>query len=338
MPMWTDDTVLPGYQYLILELDSPVLAAGEPEDTVVTAGLVRRNPPRHRRALLYLHGWSDYFFQTWMADWFDSQGFDFHALELRRYGRGLREGQLGGYTTDLEEYFEEIDLAVDLLRADHDSVTMAAHSTGGLVASLWADARPGVLNGLILNSPWVDFQGSPLLRAATTMVAKNLGRDVVRAARPIPLPDSNTYVRSIHSSFDGEWDFDLALKRHPSFGVRPGWLSAIAAGHERIRAGLHIDTPVLSMMSARSDFKRRWHEGHMRADTVLDVERLARRCVQLGPNVTIVRIEDGLHDLMLSRADVREVVFEAMERWMTGWLPDRVGTHWGAERPAEVTR
>ena len=45
-------------------------------------------------------------------------------------------------------------------------------------------------------------------------------------------------------------------------------------------------------------------------DTVLDVEQIAARAVRLGPHVTVVRIPDGLHDLMLSAPHV------ASRRWM----------------------
>lgn len=127
---WSDDRVLPGYEYLSLPLPDAPRHPGEPDDTELTAGLIRRNAPRHRDAVVYLHGWSDYFFQTWLADFFDGLGVDFYALELRRYGRGLREGQLGGYTTDLSEYFEELDLALSEIRRDHDRVSLMAHSTG----------------------------------------------------------------------------------------------------------------------------------------------------------------------------------------------------------------
>lgn len=317
---WAPDRVLDGYEYLSLELPDAVAATGEPEDVPITAGLIRRQEPRHPRAVIYLHGWSDYFFQTWLADFFDEQGYDFYALELRRYGRDLVEGQLGGYISDLTEYFDELDLALAHARADHETVTVMAHSTGGLVASLWANERPGQVHGLILNSPWLDLHGSPLLRTATAALAKNLGRGAAAAVRTLPLPDSGVYIRSIHSSLDGEWDFDLTLKRHESFGVRPGWLAAVVKGHEQVRKGLEIDTPVLSMISARSDFHRTWRPGHLEADTVLDVKNLARRSVQLGPHVTVVRFEGGLHDLVLSRRDVRTQVFEMMQRWMQAWL------------------
>ncbi|MGA4508774.1 alpha/beta hydrolase [Propionibacteriaceae bacterium G1746] len=321
---WDDDSVLPGYQMAVLDLVSPELAPGEPEDTVISATLVRRNPPQHDRAVVYLHGWSDYFFQTWLADWYDAHGHDFYAVDLRRYGRSLREGQLGGYTTDVSDYYDELDQAVAEARREHSHVTLMAHSTGGLIAALWANDRPGILDGLVLNAPWIDFQGSPLLRSAAAAIAKNFGgRDPNRAAMTIPMPDHNIYIRSIHRSFDGEWDFDLSLKRNPAFTMRPGWFGAIALAQERVRRGLAIDVPVLVLLSARSDFGRRWKpEVQTAADTVLDVEKLARRAVQLGPNVTVVRIDGALHDVLLSRAEVRDRVWDAIERWTRAWLED----------------
>lgn len=317
---WVADPVLPGYEYLRLELPDAARAPGEPEDTVIAAGLVRQHAPRHRGAVLYLHGWSDYFFQTEMADHFEGRGLDFHALELRRYGRGLADGQLGGYTTDLAEYFTELDLALDLIAADHDQVTVVAHSTGGLVASLWANERPGAVHGLVLNSPWLDWYGSPLVRLATEAVTAPLGRAARAAARTLPLPESGIYLRSIHAGQGGEWDFDLALKRHPSFTIRPGWVGAILEGQRRVRQGLQIDTPVLSMTSAQSDFGREWSDLHHEVDTVLDVENIARRSVLLGPHVTMLRVKGGLHDLVLSRPDVRAGVYASIDRWMDAWL------------------
>ena len=43
--------------------------------------------PRHDRAVLYLHGRNDYFFQTWLADALLEAGYEFYALDLRTCGR-----------------------------------------------------------------------------------------------------------------------------------------------------------------------------------------------------------------------------------------------------------
>ena len=44
------------------------------------------------------------------------------------------------------------------------------HSTGGLIAALWAARNVGRLEGLILNSPWLDLQGSAIVRTLGTPV------------------------------------------------------------------------------------------------------------------------------------------------------------------------
>ena len=58
-----------------------------------------------------MHGFADYFFQTGYAEWWTERGYDFYALDLRKYGRSLRPHQTPNYVTDLREYFAELDAA-----------------------------------------------------------------------------------------------------------------------------------------------------------------------------------------------------------------------------------
>ena len=52
-------------------------------------------------------------------------------------------------------------------------------------------------------------------------------------------------------------------------------------------------------------------------DTVLDVKQIARWSYQLGPEVTVSRIPGAMHDVYLSRKEVREDAFARTERWLT---------------------
>ena len=68
----------------------------------IDATLVRRTPPSHvEAAVIYVHGFSDYFFQTELADFFTERGFAFYALDLRKCGRSRRDGQTGHFVSDL---------------------------------------------------------------------------------------------------------------------------------------------------------------------------------------------------------------------------------------------
>ncbi len=314
MATWLPDPLLRSFECTTIELPDAPVYAGEPEGSLC-ATLVRRNPPERSRAMLYLHGWSDYFFQTHLADEMASAGYDFHALDLRRYGRSLRQGQLAGFVTDLSAYHEEIDEAVRIIMGEgHDELVIMGHSTGGLIAALWANEHPGSIEGLVLNSPWLELQGYPAVRPALLPMFS-----AVRSLSPtaaLPLSETGFYRRSISTSEDGVWDYNLNLKGDKAFSVRVGWLAAIMQGHAKVSAGLTIDAPVEVLISDRSDFRRKWSEELRSADVVLDVDTLASRAANLGRHVTLVRIEGGMHDLALSDEPARSHYFEEIKRWL----------------------
>ncbi|MBO3085061.1 alpha/beta hydrolase [Cellulomonas fengjieae] len=317
---WGPDILGPDYRVRTLEL--------RPDDEGdVVASLVRYAPPladpvRPSRAVLYIHGWSDYFFQTGLAEYWQSRGAAFYALDLRKYGRSLRPGQTPGYVDDLATYDEEIEAALDVIAGDLGSrarVMINAHSTGGLVAALWADRHPGALSGLVLNSPYLELQGSSAVRHISAPAIAQIARFQPKA--PLPNIDPGYYSRTLSSQSGGEWTYNTAWRPTPSFPVRAGWLLAVMAGHARVARGLSIPQPILMCASSRSVISPRWSEDMRHADVVLDVELLARRAVQLGPCVTIVRIRGGVHDLTLSPEPVRTRFYAEIDRWVAayGW-------------------
>lgn len=313
--MWTQDRVLPGYQACSWQLEDAILADGEP-DRPLTATLVRRQEPHHHRAVLYVHGWNDYFFQTHLADYWDRRGFDFYAVDLRRYGRNLRPGMFAGYITNLADYSAELDESYRLIAEDgHDLITLTGHSTGGLITALWAAQSDRHVNGLVLNSPWLDMSGSRLgLRAMRPLLE---GAAALRPTSGISTSESELYAQSISSSMNGEWDYNLDFKSNKGFVPRLGWAKAIVAGQHQVAAGLDIGCPVLMMTSARSNLSAAvWDDSLKSVDLVLDVEKLGALAWKLGPVVTLVRIEGGMHDLILSPHPVRDEVFAEMTRWL----------------------
>ncbi|HKN42676.1 MAG TPA: alpha/beta fold hydrolase, partial [Propionibacteriaceae bacterium] len=238
MTTWSPD-FLGGFETTELALPGAESAPGEPDDVELVATLIRRSGPRiGSRAALYLHGWNDYFFQTHVADYLTDLGYDFYAVELRRYGRSIRPGQLRGFIANLDDYSLELDAAADLIAADHDRLLLMGHSTGGLIAALWAARNTGRLEGMILNSPWLDMQGSAIVRALGAPVIDALGSRAPTSI--IRLPDLGFTARSLHISLGGEWDYDLTLKSRPGPPIRTGWLRAVLLGHQRVAAGLGI--------------------------------------------------------------------------------------------------
>ena len=273
------------------------------------------------KAVLHVHGFADYFFQTGYADWWTDRGYDFYALDLRKYGRSLREHQTPNYVTDLSEHFDEIEEAWNRIvgRDGHDHVILSAHSTGGLVVGLWADTwQPEQLAGMVLNSPWTDLAGSTALRLASTPVLNQVG--VRQPMREIKRQVSGLYARSLHREHEGEWDFDLLWKPVQSFTVYAGWLRAIRNGHTRLHQGLDVRCPVLVLSSGRSSQPTEMGEDVHGTDIVLDVAQIRQWATAFGPHVTYVAVEGARHDVVLSRPGPREQVYDTIERWRTAYV------------------
>lgn len=322
----TEDVLGPEYEAIELPM-------GRDDEGEVVATLVRRraaepaeSPEPSRRAVLYVHGFVDYFFQKHLADFYVDLGFDFYALDLRKYGRSLRTYQTPNFVRSLSDYFPEIDEAVRIVRDvdGHGTLLLNGHSTGGLVSALWADRvkGTGLVDGLFLNSPFLDIAEPLVMRKMGAGLARTLRGHFPKAKLPAGVSDR--YARSLHRDHEGEWEFDLALKPLLGFPVRAAWLAAIRRGQLRVHAGLGIDVPVLVMSSTRSVRPTRKVLDVTCADAVLDVEHMARWAPRLGRHVTLVRIDGGLHDLVLSAEPARGQVFAELTRWTNGYLPGPV--------------
>jgi alpha-beta hydrolase superfamily lysophospholipase len=293
------------------------------EEGPVVATLVTLAPEEpNGRAVLHVHGFADYFFHTEYARWWADRGYTFYAIDLRKYGRSLREHQTANYVADLNEYFGEIDLAWWRItqRDGHREVVVSGHSTGGLTVSLWAhERRPAELLALVLNSPWFDMQGAAWLRSPATRVAlERIGGS--RPLQEIPRRISGVYGRTLHRDHGGEWDYDLAWKPLESRPVYVGWLRAVRRGHAQLHAGLDVRCPTLVLSSARSAFGDDLGEDAFTHDIVLDVQQIRRWASSVGRHVTSVAIDGAMHDVVLSRPEARARAYAALDTWLRAWV------------------
>lgn len=308
---WAADTELAGFEAL------PLVA--NQKTTTYKATLVRAadNPPRPRGKVLYVHGLTDYFFQAHLARALIEAGFAFYALDLHGFGRSLSPDIRPNYCDSVDEYFAEIDLALATVDAQSPGALIVnAHSTGGLIFSLYAHRGKArqLIDGLCLNSPFFEFPARGLEHLAIRLLAW-LGRWLphVSYARHKP----SLYVQSIHKAYRGEWDYNLTLKPAEGFPLYLGWVRAIVIAQRELQAGLDIQCPVLVMHSARSiRGLGRWRDDLMSADAVLEVEHMRRYGPGLGKTVSLVEIEGGMHDLMLSAEPVRREVLAKMYAWL----------------------
>lgn len=341
MTTWAPDLLGDGYEQTTFDLGPDPDGEGG-----VVATLVRYRPagtPPGRRAVLYVHGFTDYFFQTHLAEHFHGLGYDFFALDLRKCGRSRRPGQTPHYVSDLALYDLELDRALETVRDEvrGGPVVFVGHSTGGLILPMWLDRlnrRPGGCAaagaaGLILNSPWFDLQGPWYVRNVGTVAIRTVGR--FKATLELKQPPIDVYGRTLHRDHGGEWDYDLEWKPLRGFGVTFGWLRAVRRAQAVLHRGLDIGVPSLILRSKATHYSMRLTERSQVSDLVLDVRQIARWAGCLGDRTTIVPIEGARHDVFLSRPEPRAEALGEVDQWL-GWLEGTAPTelHDAMEGPA----
>ena len=272
------------------------------------------------RAVLHVHGFADYFFQTEYAAWWLDRGYDFYALDLRKCGRSLLPHQSPHFASDLSDYVPDLDSAWHRVveRDGHDHVVLSAHSTGGLTTALWADTRQPGQAAMVLNAPWLDMQGSTLMRTVGTVAVNRIGAR--SPYRVVPRRADGLYARSLHHEHEGEWQFDTELKPILSFPVFAGWLRAVRGGHARLQAGLDIGSPILVLSSASTAWPQEMGDEVHQNDVVLDVEQIRRWSTSLGRHVTYVAVPGARHDVTLSLPGPRAQVYDELRRWMSAYV------------------
>lgn len=300
---WQPD-ILPGYQ----------------QRPVGPATLIKPSdqPEYPKGVVLHVHGYNDYFFQTHLAQMLHDAGYLFYAIDLRNAGRSLPEGGLAHFATDLHQPASDLAETAQVIRETHPNLPLIvhAHSTGGLIAALWAHAyrnEEGVKappDALVLNAPFFEVPGTFFKRAGA-WVAAPAGR--LRPTTALSASPS-AYSQAMHVRNGGRWEFDTALKNPDGVPIRLGWLRAVRAGQGRVDRGLDIKGPILLAASAASSNND--PELMDSTDTVLDVSAITSRADKLGANVTVLQIPGGVHDLTLSADEPRNKYFTKLTDWL----------------------
>ena len=291
-------------------------------DGEVITTLIRKTNPVNKKAVLYIHGFSDYFFQTELANQYLAHGFDFYAIDLRKYGRSFLPNQRLFNVRDIHEYDADIDTALSIIhQSNYTSVLLSGHSTGGLVVSCYAKKNKGHerFDAVFLNSPFLDMNLSGFQENIITPIGSGLGKFMPR--KVIKLAINHCYGYSIHKHYYGEWDFDTLWKPIVSPAVNLGWGRAIHKAHKEVQNEICIYKPLLIFRSHQSIYGNTWKEDYLIGDGVLDVNDIQKYGSKLGTQVKIVTIKNGLHDVFLSKQESRDTAYAELFRWLETIFP-----------------
>jgi alpha-beta hydrolase superfamily lysophospholipase len=316
---WVPD-VLDGYWQATLPLGNDPDGEGE-----IVATLIRHGQSIPAKdAVLAVHGYTDYFFNTELADYFAARGFAFYAIDLHKCGRSWREGQTPHFTTDLARYDTELERAADVIAAETAGARLLVygHSAGGLIAPLWLDrlrrrsATSSVgVTGQVLNSPFFDLRGPAILRTPVTSAAVRAASRI-GSKRVLRGSADGGYGTSLHRDYGGEFDYNLAWKPLGGFPVTYGWITAVRRGQKQLHRGLDVGVPTLILRSDKTIPESKNPSAMQRGDAVLEVSQIARWAGCVGNRTTIVPITDAKHDVFLSLPEPRRVAYTELSAWL----------------------
>lgn len=306
---WHTDVLGDGYEARTVEQGSDY------SGRVVSTIIRKRAMHDTRRGVLYVHGFNDYFFQAQMGDEFISHGYDFYAVDLRKYGRSWIDGQKRCQVRSITEYYADIDSAVcEMTRSGIREIVLLGHSTGGLITACYVnDCKPTEVMALILNSPFLDWNlgSTERLIPLVSWWGKWFPSTAIKQGL------STAYGESLLKRYHGEWDFNTKWKSLQSPDVDAGWVRAITEAQNSLRDGkCHIAIPVLVMYSSRKIEGSVWNTEFNKGDAVLDPNDIRKFGAKLGTDVTLAKVTDGLHDLFLSSPNVRKRLYKYVFEWL----------------------
>ncbi len=302
-----------GYEKRTLEMPR------QEQERIVCTLVRKMNSDTCRQAVLYVHGYNDYFFQSQLGDSLIAHGYNFYAVDLRRYGRSLLPHQDAFYCHSIKEYFADLDTAIAVMRAEGNrKIVLMGHSTGGLTTAYYLKYHPKApVQGLILNSPFLDWNFGWFMETFAFPVVSFLGNFFPQWVVQGEGNHFSAYACSLLACCHGEWQFDQAWKMPYGHPKKAGWVHAIQSAQQDLQRRCDIACPILLLSSDRSLTEtEEWSNTMLTADVVLSVNDIQTYGHRLGKRVTARQVKGGIHDLILSPKPARDRAYHYIFEWL----------------------
>lgn len=270
-----------------------------------------------RPSVLFIHGYNDYFFHAHLAEEFHEHGFNFYALDLRKHGRSILPHQHQNYCRSISEYFEEINIALEIIKSENKKeVLLLGHSTGGLICSAYMNdgEKCSLVQALILNSPFLEFNLRFWQKFVIVPMSGLLSLFSPYTFRKKPF--ARLYGTSISKDHKGEWDFDEKWKPIGGFPAYLKWVYAVYTAQRELKRSSDIRVPILIIHSDKSMLLTKWDDLIHERDIVLNVQHMKKYGRRLGPQVDFLEVKGAIHDVFLSRKEVRQKAVEGLFDWI----------------------
>ena len=268
------------------------------------------------KAVLYIHGFADYIYNHEVGQKYVDEGYAFYGLDLRHYGRSVRDQEKKFYVDDIATYFEEIDLAIYNILAKHNKIILHGFSMGGLISSMYM--KEGFyrnhISGLVLASPFLKFKVSKFEQYIVKPVVMLLAKFFPKFRVKFSTEKYKHLVEQLERTMGLDIDHEMFKERE--IPLYFGWFKAMFDSLEKIDKGLDIHVPILVLSSNKSHNPNSQQEYNCDADAVLDVKDIKIQAPLLGEDVTVRQIKNAVHDIFVSPGEAKEDAYRYLKRWL----------------------
>ncbi|MFV2059835.1 MAG: alpha/beta hydrolase [Gammaproteobacteria bacterium] len=302
-----------------INLTSEVIPLKNDYEGEVSAAVEYSVLPEADIAVLYIHGYMDYFFQYHLASYFVDLGISFYAIELRKYGSSIKNHQHENYFKNIVEYDEEISIVLNKIKKEgHSKIILNGHSTGGLIAThyMLQGKYRHLISGMILNSPFLELNVPKLMKFILPIVSPLAYLFPYLKFTKLP----SIYTESMHRDYKGRWDFNLEYKPIPSFISYFGWVRAILTALKEVHNQTIETIPCVIFHSDKSCYGATWDKLMLHSDAVLNVDDIIFFGRKIYPKAEIIEIKNATHDIVLSSDEVIDDYFTNISKWLNKYF------------------
>ena len=256
------------------------------------------------RAVVYVHGYNDYFFNQELAQRFVDNGYSFYAIDLHGYGKSATKGKTDFYMSDIADYYPEITKTIEYAKSlGALKIVLLGHSQGGLITSLYAKDIGGI-DALVLNSPFFGFYTSWFNKYIALPVVGLLSHFNPHGV--MAGGETNIYGENLYKKYH----FDSNLKHLVSQDKPLAWFDALMIAQGRVMSGLNLSIPTLLLHSSRSGIEDSLDIEN--SDVVLDIQDMKNGAKNLSKNIELIAIDGAIHDIFLSKESAKNKAYDKM--------------------------
>lgn len=164
-----------------------------------------------KQAVLYIHGYNDYFFQKQLGDSVNAHGYNFYAMDLRKYGRSILPNQNPFFCKSLKSISL---ISIPWPPSDsegNERILLMAHSTGGLITPYYLNSKKESYGRRAYSEQPFSRLEFRMVNGESRTANRCVCREAISESYRTGLGDPN-YAYSLLKQYKGEWEFERTGK------------------------------------------------------------------------------------------------------------------------------